>query len=83
LPVHDAVEEVAADADDRRDLAAFFGEDLELVFTLPESALDAARDVADVPLTVVGKAVEESADAAVVADGEAVPDRGYTHGGDE
>ncbi|MCO8267495.1 AIR synthase-related protein, partial [Haloferax sp. AB510] len=83
LPVHDGVAEVATDSDDRRDLAAFFGEDFELVFTLPESALDAARDAADVPLTVVGKAVEKSAEAAVIADGEPVPDRGYTHGGDE
>ena len=83
LPVHDAVAEVATDSDDRRDLAAFFGEDFELVFALPESALDAARDATDVPLTVVGKAVEEATEAAVVADGEAVPDRGYTHGRNE
>ncbi|WP_396611436.1 thiamine-phosphate kinase [Haloferax sp. S1W] len=79
LPVHDAVSEVAADDADRRELSTYFGEDFELVVTIPEDELDAARDAVDVPLTVVGSVTDGSA---VVADGEAVPDRGYTHGGD-
>ncbi|WP_411967422.1 thiamine-phosphate kinase [Haloferax sp. YSSS75] len=79
LPVHDAVGDVATDDDDARDLSAYFGEDFELVFTVPEAELDAVRDEVDVPLTVVGRA---TAGSEVVADGEAVPDRGYTHGGD-
>ncbi|KAB1197964.1 MULTISPECIES: thiamine-phosphate kinase [Haloferax] len=79
LPVHDAVETVATDDTDHRDLAAYFGEDFELVFTISEDELDAARAEIDVPLTVVGRATTGSE---VVADGEAVPDRGYTHGGD-
>ncbi|WP_416840127.1 thiamine-phosphate kinase [Haloferax sp. DFSO52] len=79
LPVHDAVDAVATDDADFRDLAAYFGEDFELVFTIPEAELDAVRDEVDVPLTIVGRATEGSE---IVADGDAVPDRGYTHGGD-
>ncbi|KTG30552.1 thiamine-phosphate kinase [Haloferax profundi] len=79
LPVHDAVEDVATDAADRRDLSAYFGEDFELVFTIPEAELDAVRDDVDVPITVVGRTTAEEA---IVADGNPLPDRGYTHGGD-
>ncbi|KAB1193077.1 thiamine-phosphate kinase [Haloferax sp. MBLA0076] len=79
LPVHDAVDEVATDAADRRDLSAYFGEDFELVFTIPEDELAAVRDDVAVPLTVVGRVTE---DETIVADGEPLPDRGYTHGGD-
>ncbi|ELZ80885.1 thiamine-monophosphate kinase [Haloferax elongans ATCC BAA-1513] len=79
LPVHDAVRGVATDDADRRELSTYFGEDFELVFTVPEAELDAARDAVDLPLTVVGRATDGSD---VVADGDSVPDRGYTHGGD-
>jgi len=78
LPVHDAVAEVAADAADERELAAFFGEDFELVVTVPEAALATARDACPVALTRVGTVVE--ADAGLTIDGESLPDRGYTHG---
>lgn len=79
LPVHEAVEDVAPDETRRRELSAYFGEDFELVFTIPEAELDAVREDIDVPLTVVGRATAESD---IVADGEPLPDRGYTHGGD-
>jgi thiamine-monophosphate kinase len=79
LPVHDAVFDVATDAVDERELSTYFGEDFELVFTIPEDELAAARDAVDVPLTVVGKV---TAGDEIVAGGEPVPDKGYTHGGD-
>jgi thiamine-monophosphate kinase len=78
LPVDPAVEAVATDDADRRELAAFFGEDFELVATVPESALDAAREASPTPLSVVGRTTDAS--GGVVADGDPVPDRGYTHG---
>jgi thiamine-monophosphate kinase len=78
LPAHDAVAAVATDAADARELTAFFGEDFELVVTVPKRALGAARDACPVPLTRVGTVVE--AEAGLTIDGETLPDRGYTHG---
>jgi thiamine-monophosphate kinase len=75
LPVDPAVDDVAADATDRRDLAAFFGEDFELVFTLPAAALAEVRESVSTPITRIGTVTA----AGVVADGEPLPDRGYTH----
>jgi thiamine-monophosphate kinase len=77
LPVHDAVREVADEAT-ARELATTFGEDFELVVTVPEATLDAAREDCPVALTRVGTVAE--ADAGLTMDGEPLPDRGYTHG---
>ncbi|MFB6097188.1 MAG: thiamine-phosphate kinase [Haloferacaceae archaeon] len=75
LPVDPAVEEEAADATDRRELAAFFGEDFELVATLPPDRVESVRRQTDTALTVVGEVTESG----VTVDGEPLPDRGYTH----
>lgn len=80
LPVHPAVDDVATDQIDRRELAAFFGEDFELVATVPEARLGEVRDRSPTDLTVIGTVTET--DAGVTADGEALPDRGYTHAGE-
>jgi len=77
VPAHDAVAEVATDERDRRELSVFFGEDFELVCTIPEERLDAARSALSVPLTRIGTVT----DSGVTLDGEPLPDRGYTHGG--
>jgi thiamine-monophosphate kinase len=73
LPVDDAVAEVADDDADRRKLAVHYGEDFELVFTTDDP--DAAREAAPVPVSVVGEVTDDG----VELDGEALPDRGYTH----
>ncbi|MWV64090.1 thiamine-phosphate kinase [Halorubrum sp. JWXQ-INN 858] len=78
LPVHPAVDDVADDPAERFDLAAIFGEDFELVCTVPEDALRAARTACPAGLTRVGSVVD-AADA-VTVDGEPLPDEGYTHG---
>ncbi|WP_248897885.1 thiamine-phosphate kinase [Haloplanus halobius] len=75
LPVDPSVDAVASDRDERRELAAFFGEDFELVFTVPEAALAEKREAVSVPITRIGTVT----DAGVVADGDPLPDRGYTH----
>ncbi len=77
LPVHPAVEEVAESESDRRECAAHVGEDFELVFTTPdpEAAVEAVESTGT-DATVVGAVVEDG----VTADGEPLPDRGYTHG---
>ncbi|EMA55652.1 MULTISPECIES: thiamine-phosphate kinase [Halococcus] len=76
LPVADAVGEVAADPAEKRELSVFFGEDFELVFTVPESALDTVREAAPVAITRIGTVVESG----VTLDDEPLDDRGYTHG---
>ncbi|MFB6157301.1 MAG: thiamine-phosphate kinase [Haloferacaceae archaeon] len=78
LPVDASVEAVATGPGDRRELAAFFGEDFELVCTVPPDALDAARGACPVALTRVGEVVP--AEEGLTADGDPLPDRGYVHG---
>jgi thiamine-monophosphate kinase len=76
LPVDDAVRAVADDPEGVRELGVFFGEDFELVCTLPADAVATAREACPVPLSVVGEVTDRGA---VRMDGDALPDRGYTH----
>jgi len=78
LPIDDAVYDVTDDEDEALELATTFGEDFELVATLPEAALPAVRAATDVPLSVIGSVRE--ADDGLTIDGEPLADRGYTHG---
>jgi len=75
LPVDPSVDAVAADDDQRRELAAFFGEDFELVFTGPSADVDGAYGSDETPITRIGTVTE----AGVRADGDPLPNRGYTH----
>ncbi|GAB7094166.1 thiamine-phosphate kinase [Halolamina litorea] len=77
LPVHPAVDAVAEDETDRRECAAHVGEDFELVFTTPDpEAAIAAVEATGTAATAIG----DVTGAGVTAGGEALPDRGYTHG---
>ncbi|WP_121820370.1 thiamine-phosphate kinase [Halostella salina] len=76
VPVDGAVDEVAADAAERRELGFFFGEDFELVFTVPEDALPAIRTESPTPVSTIGRVTESG----VTLDDEPLPDRGFTHG---
>ncbi|GAA0225947.1 thiamine-phosphate kinase [Haladaptatus pallidirubidus] len=76
VPVAESVREVAENEDDERALSLFFGEDFELVLTLPEDHVSAARKASPTPIFVVGTVT----DSGVTMDGEPLPDRGYTHG---
>ncbi|QLG49429.1 thiamine-phosphate kinase [Natrinema halophilum] len=77
IPIDDSVREVAATDDEALELATTFGEDFELVATLPETALSAVREAADVPVSVIGSVLEP--DASITMDGEPLADQGYTH----
>jgi thiamine-monophosphate kinase len=74
LPVDGAVDRVAPD--DRLELGAFFGEDFELVCTLPGDTLGRAREAVPCALTRIGTVTGSG----VTLDGDPLPDRGYTHG---
>ncbi|WP_424015587.1 thiamine-phosphate kinase [Halorubrum xinjiangense] len=82
VPVHPAVEEVAEDSAERFELAAHFGEDFELVCAVPESEVDEVEAACPAGLTRVGTVVEASDEGGprVLADGDPLPDRGFTHG---
>lgn len=73
IPVDGTLQEVAGG--EATELATFFGEDFELVVTLPKEAIEPVREAADVPIAVVGEVTESG----VAMDGEALPDRGFTH----
>jgi len=75
LPVAPALEAVADDADERRERTLFFGEDFELVCTIPEPRVPELRESTPVALTPVGRVT----DSGVTLDGEPLADRGYTH----
>ncbi len=78
VPIDPAVDDVAGTAADRWRLATRFGEDFELVCTIPEAALERAVDRCPVDLTRIGSVVP--ADQGVTVGGDPLPDRGYTHG---
>ena len=75
VPIDPAVEAVAESAAERREIGVFFGEDFELVCTLPEGDLPEARGATAVELTRIGTVTESG----VRMDGEPLEDRGFTH----
>lgn len=77
LPIDDRLGEVIDDAAEAHEWGITFGEDFELLLTVPESAT-AAVESASLPtaLTPIGRAVGEG----ITLDGDALGDRGYTHG---
>ena len=77
IPIDPVVDSVADTAAERRELAAFVGEDFELCCTVPTDRLDDVRASLPVGLSVVG--TTRPGDG-VTADGDPVADRGYEHG---
>jgi thiamine-monophosphate kinase len=78
LPIADAVGEYASDDADAVEMACYFGEDFELVATLPADRVAAARDASQVEISVIGEVVPAS--DGLTVDDDSLPDRGYTHG---
>ncbi len=77
LPIDPAVDDVTDDEAERLELGVFFGEDFELVCTVPEADLDAARAATPCELTRIGRTVE--IEAGLTLDDEPLSDRGYSH----
>jgi len=77
VPVAPSVRAVADSPGDERELAVHFGEDFELVCTIPEEALSAAEAASPVELTRIGTVTE----AGIRMDGAKLDDRGFTHEG--
>ncbi|MDT3437076.1 thiamine-phosphate kinase [Haloarcula sp. 1CSR25-25] len=75
LPIDPQVDELTDTPQERRELGVFFGEDFELVSTVPESDVQEARQAVPCQLHRIGTVT----DGGVTLDGEALPDRGYSH----
>lgn len=75
LPLDDRIDDIVDGEDDRREYGLFFGEDFELVCTIPEEDVSAVASRCTVPVTRIGTVTEDD----VTLDGEPLPDRGYTH----
>jgi len=75
VPIDPTVESVTESASERRELGVHFGEDFELVCTIPEAALSRAKTATPTELTRIGTVT----DSGVRMDGEALSDRGFTH----
>ncbi|MEY7848671.1 thiamine-phosphate kinase [Natrarchaeobius sp. A-rgal3] len=78
IPVDDALDELTTGEGGARERATTFGEDFELVATVPDDALADARAATDVPLTPIGSVVDP--EDGITIDGRDLEDRGYTHG---
>lgn len=76
LPIADELDTVIDAEADRLNEAITFGEDFELVATIPEQDVDAATSTVD-DLTVIGEIVDDH----ITIDGDPLPNTGYTHSG--
>lgn len=77
LPIDDAVDAVASGEAERFELGAFFGEDFELVCTVPDDRVADIAATLPTQLTQIGNVTADG----VTLDGEPLPNRGYSHGG--
>ncbi|WP_247002891.1 thiamine-phosphate kinase [Halosolutus gelatinilyticus] len=76
VPIDDAVYETTADENGALDRATTFGEDFELVCTIPEDDVETAREASPVALSPIGSVTTDG----VTLDGASLEDRGFTHG---
>ncbi len=75
LPIDDTVQQVAESTDEIIDLGVYFGEDFELVFTVPPEDVQTVEQKAPIQVTEIGRVTESG----IRMDGAPVSDRGYTH----
>ena len=78
VPVADSLLAMADSPDEALETALTYGEDFELVCTMPAGVVEEAEDDLDVPLTEIGSVTRP--EAGVRLDGEPLDDAGFTHG---
>lgn len=74
VPIDDRLDDYVCGSD-KTEAGLFWGEDFELVATVPPEELDELCQSLSCPLTQVGTVVEYG----LTLDGDPLPDRGYTH----
>ncbi len=75
LPFTEAFDSLGFDHEKRREHGVFFGEDFELICTIPAEYVEQAESESPVSLTPIGTVT----DSGVTLDGDQLEDRGYTH----
>ncbi len=75
IPIDPQLEEIVSDAEERRSLGIFWGEDFELIATLPPDTVDDMRSSIDIPLHQIGTVTEDG----LKLDDASLPDRGFSH----
>lgn len=75
LPIDNSVYQVADTPEDILELGVYFGEDFELLFTVPDEEFQIVEETAPVPVTKIGHVTETG----ITMDDDPLPDRGYTH----
>jgi thiamine-monophosphate kinase len=75
IPIDETVKHVAATPEEVIELGVHFGEDFELVFTVPSSDFREVKRKVPIAVTKIGRVTKSG----VTMDGEPLPDRGYTH----
>ena len=76
LPIDPTVDAIAETDEQRREFGLFFGEDFELVCTVPPDRVAELKAKTSVTVTDIGEVTTEG----VTIDGDPLPDRGYDHG---
>ncbi len=76
IPVDESLATVVTDESRALRTALTFGEDFELVFTIPAEAVEPVRESTPVPVSVLGRVVEDG----ITLDGEPLADEGFAHG---
>lgn len=76
VPTAAAVPTYADTPEDALEMTCFFGEDFELVATIPDAVFETAQADCPVDLTPIGTVT----DAGIRMDDDPLPDRGFTHG---
>lgn len=75
IPIDDRLSEIAPDQETAFAQSLFFGEDYELLVTLPPEGIDRIRGELEVALTPIGEVTTGS----VLLDETPLPDKGYIH----
>ncbi len=76
IPIDSAVDAVAETTEQRQEFGLFFGEDFELVCTVPPDHVAELKAKTSVTVTDIGTVTTED----VTIDGDPLPNRGYDHG---
>ncbi len=75
IPIDNRILDVMDDFDDALDLAMTYGEDFELVFTIPKKNYEEIKKLLRIEVNMIGEVTKEG----IKMDGRVLENKGYTH----
>jgi thiamine-monophosphate kinase len=75
IPIDDRILDVLEDVDDALGLAMTYGEDFELVFTIPRRNYEEIKKLLEIDVNIIGEVTE----GGIKMDGKVLENKGYTH----